>query len=474
MRGRRGGAVASPGMAPVAGCAGAGLAWLAGRSRGPSLGRNRSGRSPGPAPPRPALAGLGWPDPAAMRSRLAGTRLTRAAVSRPAPAGSRVAAAALVVSGLVVSGLTVSGVAGPGRAGTGLAGRGWLGWSWLGWGWLGAGWLGWIKMGVGWPDKAWLGSGVARPQLAGPGPVCPMRAAGQGRVDPDQPRGRGDREQPGDQHHADDQRPAIGPSAAGQPGVFRRCLMAGSASIWTAWAVPASLERRRGSVLRASPGWASRARPGRSRADLPRVDPVRVQRSRPGPRDRTRTPPDPASARRPERGCGGAGMRRERATGASADRVAGPGFRSRVVSRGPATAARGTRLDQASLDWSWIDRAGRGHAGRLCPSGGTGRRAATRAEPQDPADRGSACGAESHRRQPSLNACRSRSPWRVAGWPGRAGRWLRRSRPAWPRVSRLPGPGRTRSGASAGWHSWLIASLIFRPMTISSRRSGDI
>ena len=57
----------------------------------------------------------------------------------------------------------------------------------------------------------------------------PTRAAGLGRIDPDQPRGPGDREQPGDQHYADDQRPAIGPPAAGQPEVFRPRLRVGLA-----------------------------------------------------------------------------------------------------------------------------------------------------------------------------------------------------------------------------------------------------
>ena len=162
-----------------------------------------------------------------MRPRLAGTRLTRAAVPRPAPAGSRVAAAALVVSGLAVSRLTVPGVAGPRRARTGLGGRRLAGLKLARPGLAGRRLAGLDQDGRGLARQSLRGLGMARPQLAGPGQVRPMRPAGLGRVDPDQPRGRGDREQPGDQYHADDQRPAIGPPAAGQPGVFRPRLMVG-------------------------------------------------------------------------------------------------------------------------------------------------------------------------------------------------------------------------------------------------------
>ena len=62
---------------------------------------------------------------------------------------------------------------------------------------------------------------MTRPELARLGHVSAVRAAGLGLVGADQPGGRGDGEQPGDHHHPDDQDPAVRPAATGEPRVFR-------------------------------------------------------------------------------------------------------------------------------------------------------------------------------------------------------------------------------------------------------------
>ncbi len=112
--------------------------------------------------------------------------LTRAAAARAGPAGSRVAAAALTMPGLGGCRLGGRGQAGHGVAGEGLAGL-----------------------------------GMATPQRGGLGQPWVVPTAGLGLVGADQPRGRGDGEQPGDHHHADDQRPPVRPPAAGEPRVVR-------------------------------------------------------------------------------------------------------------------------------------------------------------------------------------------------------------------------------------------------------------
>ena len=179
-------------------------------------GRNRAGRGG---------VGRGWVGRAglarswAMRPRLAGTWLTRAAGPRPARAGSRVAAAAPVGPGLAVPGR-----AGPGRARAGLRGRRLAGLELAG---LVGGLAGLGEEGRGLAGQSLPGLAMAQPQLVWPGQVRPMRAAGLGRIDSDQPRGRGDRKQPSDQHHADDQCPAIGSLAARQPGVLGPRLIVG-------------------------------------------------------------------------------------------------------------------------------------------------------------------------------------------------------------------------------------------------------
>ena len=137
-------------------------------------------------------------------SRMRSAVVACAAAARAGPAGSRVAVAALARPGLALSGLAVPTLAGLRRAG------------------LGGCWLG---------DRGQGGHGVAGQCLAGLGVATPSAVAwdrwrwcalpGLGLVSADQPRGRADSEQPGDHHHADDQRPAVRPPTAREPRVVR-------------------------------------------------------------------------------------------------------------------------------------------------------------------------------------------------------------------------------------------------------------
>ena len=295
------------------------------------------------------------------------------------------------------------GLAGPGLAGTGVAGLG--------------------QAGRGLSRQSLAGLGVARPQLAGPGQVSPVRAAGLRRIDPDQPRGRGDREQPGDHYDADDQRPAIRPPTAGQPGVFRPRLIVG---------LGANLDQpQRPGILGYAGGrgrlWRGRAvvgsRPGLGRGQLRwcglirlrliRLELIRLALFRVGRSGLAgnRMPRRPAAGL----GVGHVGLEgddRERTRMPRGDRggwsLSGQGSRRghaagrRGIRRARAVLSRRGRFDRARLNRARLNRARRGHTGRPRVRGGTDPRPATCAEPQHPADRGSASGAESHRRQPSL------------------------------------------------------------------------